>query len=111
VFQLRDEHVRALASVSLENFEIRGAAFLRELLANQTASDAELRARIRNSIPRAAEYRLTSERQVIAFAATTYLVGNRFDTEAPWAAHLLGQGEMDPDMKAQWLLSTAMMIA
>ena len=111
MFQIREEHVSAFQKVAVDNFEERAVRHLRTDLAEHTAgcSDGDLRARVRECIPRAAAYDLNTERQVIFFVDTTYLAGVGFDTDpaCPWAQRLLSS-RLSADEKASSLMATAL---
>jgi hypothetical protein len=97
MFQLRDEHLNALASVSRDNFVERGVSHLRVSLPDYSApyTDDQLRERIRECVGRAGGYGLTSERQVMAFVDTTYIKGRNFDQDP----ELLGDFLADPTQR------------
>ena len=108
MFQLRDDHVRALQAVASNEFVERGVAHLRTCLPAATAgfTDDQLRQRIRGCIGRAGKYGLSSQQQVITFVDATYLAGEDFDT-APGnekARALLLDPDVTPDGKARCLL-------
>ncbi len=108
---LRDEHLNAFSQTALGAFEVRALAHLRKCLPDETQhhSDAELRARVRACLPRAKRHGLTTQRQLMAFVDTSYLSQEDFDVSpnCPWAAAVLDDREIPPDLKSQTLLSFA----
>jgi hypothetical protein len=109
--QIRPEQYEAFRQVKLKDFEGRAVAHLRRHLAQETApfSDDDLCRRVRECIPRAELYRLTSERQVISFVNTTYLIGEEFDADRKHSDVLdvLKDAELDADQRAGTMLDIA----
>jgi hypothetical protein len=101
--------MHAFEGLSLDNFVERGLLHLREYLPNQTkaCSDDQLRQRIRSCVERARPYGLTSERQVMVFTDSTFLLGEYFDTDQRrrWPSVLLNNRNLAGDSKATWLIS------
>jgi len=111
MFQLRDGHLCAFNSAAMDNFEQRGVRHLRRRLPRATSafSDEELRLRVRDGIRRARPYGLTTERQVMCFVDTGFLIGEDFDTrpDSYWARAILDKRDMAADHRAYWLVTGA----
>jgi hypothetical protein len=111
MFELREGHLDGFRRVAAANFEDRGLAHVRTYLGPQSApfSDDEIRERIRASIARGAQYGLASERQIIRFVDTTYLLGENFDTDPAqsWTLEILRDGELSADERSALLLTVA----
>jgi hypothetical protein len=111
MFQLREDHASAFKDASLANFEDRGVRHLRKVLPDATApySDDQLRRRIRECIDRAAKYGLTTERQIMYFADSTFIADEHFDTapDGMRARDVLLDRELAGDEKALLTLAAA----
>lgn len=111
MFQLREEHMRALRQVAQENFEERGVAYLRRDPPGDAATQSEeqLRLRIRSCVQRGKRYGLVSEQQVMSFVTATYVVGEDFDTspDCDWAPRVLRDPRTSGDTKATLLIAHA----
>ena len=111
VFQLRDEHMRAFQAVAEDNFEQRAVLHLRTYLPEPAAasSDDELRGRVRSGEARARHYGFRSERQIMCFVDTMFLLGPRFDAspQHAWARQILNNDKATPDQRAGTLLDQA----
>jgi hypothetical protein len=111
LFQLREDHIRALESVAEDNFADRGVQHLRRILPEATASetDDQLRERVFECVGRAGKYGLATEQQVMSFADATYLAGEHFDTDpaCTWAPDILMSSKLSRDDKAVWVLASA----
>ena len=101
----------AFQKQAMEDFETRAVRHLRRNLPKPTAkwSDDDLRRRVRECIPRAKEYDLVSEQQVICFVDTSYLLGENFDKDSKydWSPELLKSTELSPRDKAHRLRAAA----
>lgn len=104
MFQLRTEHMDAFGRASLENFEERVAADLRETWPEETAelSDVELTRRVHAAIERGEKYGLTTEFELACVAEAAVLLGPQFDQDPRLEkAYLtLRQQELTPKRKA-----------
>ena len=89
LFQLREEHEKALAKVALDNFEARTADHVRKNLPKQSAGLTEqaLRGRVRREAEHSRRYGLTSERQIVRFVDADFLLGEHYleDPAHQWA--------------------------
>lgn len=111
MFQLREEHMRALERVAEENFVDRGVAHLREYFPDLTAGVAadSLRARIRRGAARARQYDLETEQQIMCFVDSGMMLGEDFDSDPnhDWARQILERRQYTADTRSQALLMGA----
>lgn len=110
MFKIQETHLKAFQASRLSRFERRATGRLRALFPDHTApmSDEELGQRVRDGLDRASAYGLTTERHVMSFLATTFLAGERFDTEPNgWARSILNGRGLEADDKADLLLIAA----
>jgi hypothetical protein len=111
MLEIRKEQAEAYHHVMVEDFVQRGLKHVRKHLAGESreCSDDEVRRRIREGIPRAAQYGLASEQQVIFYVDTSFLLGEHFDRDPqyPWAAEILRSTKLTGDEKASVLFGTA----
>jgi len=111
VFQLRDDHLNAFRQTAATGFEDRAVGHLRQELPTQTApfSDGDLRQRVRSCVVRCRAYALTSERQIIRFVDTSYLIGEFFDSDPQqsWTRDVLQARDLSPDERSALLLTAA----
>ena len=110
--KVQPAHLSAFESAAMIEFEARALAHLRGPLAEVTAAlgDAELLARVRAVIPRAAQYGLKSEQEVIVFLDTSFLLGDEAFDRNPayqWSDTLLNSTEYSPREKAALLIDRA----
>jgi hypothetical protein len=110
-FTIRKEQAEAYRSHMIDGFAERGVAYLRTHLAEPTAPypDSVLSERVRRCITRAGRYGLKTEKQVVAFAAATFLIGERFDDdpEREWAVAILRASRLTAEERADTLLWAA----
>lgn len=113
MFQLRDEHIRAFQSVAVDNFEERAVRHLRKHLPDRTSqlTDDDLRRRVHRGMDRAKTYGFATEREIMCFVDTSFLLGEYFDTETSWTWKILGDASSSPDERAHRLLGKAEKIA
>src|SRR5579883_3075332 len=108
MFIVRKEQAEAYRVPMLEDFEARAAQYLRKCLAKTTAryTDQQLRQRVRECLPRARRYGLTSEAGVVCFAAATFLLEEDFDDRRRFlpAQIILRSPKLDPKAKGEALL-------
>jgi hypothetical protein len=110
MFKIQEAHLKAFEASRLSRFERRATGRLRALFPDQTSqmSDEALGQRVRDGLDRASAYGLTTERHVMAFLATTFLAGERFDTEPnDWARSILTGRGLKGEDKADLLLIAA----
>ena len=109
--RIRPEQIETMKSLAIANFEQRTIKHLRTYLAEQTCeqTDEQLRLRIRSCVPRAGEYGLKSQKEIISFVDCTYLVGERFDTDPryPEFNEILNQQDSQPVERAGTALGMA----
>ena len=90
MFKIRQEQAAVFRREALQRFEDNAVRHLRTHLPGPTGgyTDGELRRRVRDGVPRSTVYGLASEQQVMCFVDTTFLLGERFDTDPAhdWAA-------------------------
>ena len=113
MFQLRDEHEKSFHDLALSSFVERAVSHLRKELSEVCSgfSDDQLRTRIRECIPRAAGYELTTEQQTVAFVDATFFAGEHFDSnpQCSWAPPLLREVNRAGDARAEMILAYAEM--
>jgi hypothetical protein len=111
MFQLRDEHHQAFASATMAAFDRRAVAHVRANFPEQssTLSDQEIRIRVRDGMRRAKVYGLESERQIMCFVDTGFLIGPDFDSrpDTAWTRIILQYPDFSADQRAQTLLEGA----
>lgn len=111
MFRIRSEQIEALHADQVRRFEDAAIGHLRLHLATQTRgqTDDQLRRRVRECIPRAERYGLTSEQEIVCFLDATFLLSEGFDSdpETSWARELLEDEELEPSEKAETLLEWA----
>lgn len=111
MLKIREEQLEPFSSEAMTYFETRAVAHLRRDLVKQTGafSDDDLRTRVRQCISRAAQYGLTTEKQVMCFVDVTYLLGPNFDSDPRqrWANELLRSSKVASADKGNLLLATA----
>ncbi len=110
MFQLREEHEKALASVALENFEDRAVVHIRKNLPRQAAglTEEDLRSRIRRESERSRTFGLKSEQQIMRFVDANFVLGEKYldDPGNQWAHQIL-QEKTGADERAIKLLDNA----
>ena len=84
MFQLRDEHVAALAPLFRESFEQAAIDEIRSLIPEQVEDedDEDLRERVQACALRAMPYGLTRNDDIVSFAIASYVFGDDFDADA-----------------------------
>jgi hypothetical protein len=111
MLKIRDEHMQAFQAQTMSGFEERGVRHLRTHLPEQTApfSDNDLRVRIQTGGARARTYGFLSERQIMSFVDTSFLIGPDFDHDRryPWAQEILLNRALPPNRRAGTLLGNA----
>lgn len=111
MLKIRKEQTEVFRQHAMADFEARAIQHLRRDLSEQTApfSDDDLRRRVHESIPRAGEYGLTTQKQIMCFVDVSFLLGERFDTDPQyaWSGELLRSTKLSPGDKANLLLATA----
>jgi hypothetical protein len=110
--EIQQQQMSAFESAAMLDYERRALKHLRGPLAKQTAefTDAELLARIRATIPHAAQYGLESEQETIVFLDTSFLLGDeKFDRNPAyeWTADLLNDAKFTAREKAALLIDRA----
>jgi len=112
VLKIRPEQAEAFGRDAMTDFESRAVAHLRRKLPDLTEglSDEQLRVRVKSCVPRAARYDLVTERQIICFVDTSYLLGEQFDTDPRHAdvAEVLNRKDTDPDRRAGVIVGMAL---
>jgi hypothetical protein len=109
---IRREQMHMFDERALAAFLEQAIAHLRSELPEATAglADAELSARVRACMPRAARYGLESAAGIMAFVDATYLLDDeRFDADPDywWAPEILDCPYLSPIEKARQLLDSA----
>ena len=111
MFQLREEHHQAFQQATWDAFERRAIAHVRANFPDQASnrSDAQLQARIRSEYRRAQQYGFQSERQIMCFIDTGFLIGLDFDSrqETSWTQTILRYPDFSTDQRAEVLLAGA----
>jgi len=111
MLKIRDEHMQAFQAQTRTQFEERGVRHLRTHLPEQTApfSDKDLRTRIQTGGVRARTYGFRSERQIMSFVDTSFLIGPDFDHDRryPWAQEILLNRAIPANRRAGTLLGNA----
>jgi hypothetical protein len=112
---IRSEQMRAFDAGAWNSFETRAIRHLRANLPSQTERETEtsLRQRIRTGTQRARIYGLASERQIMCFIDSSFLLGEQFDTDPNyyWTRHILEARDVDPNRRAAVLLDRAQTVA
>ena len=111
MLKIGDDHMKAFQKQTADQFVERGVKHLRTHLPEQTAlfTDDDLRARIRAGNVRARTYGFISERQIMAFVDTGFLIGPDFDKDRryPWALEILLNRVVPANHRASTLLGNA----
>lgn len=109
MFTIRKEHLEAFRRASMEGFEDRMVAHLKEFLPESCAemAESEIRRRIQYGIRRASAYSITAEDDVCRYIDLTFAFHPQFDTDPglPWASETLRDPALrDPSdkMNALW---------
>jgi hypothetical protein len=109
MFQLRDEHMRGFEGAAGSAFEERAVRHIRKHLPRETATmtDSDLRERVRRGSDRAKTYGFETEREIMCFVDTGFLLGERFDSEVSWTQAFLRETCVSSNQRAHRLLSEA----
>jgi hypothetical protein len=111
MLKLRPEQVQAFTDSAWNRFETGAIRHLRQIFPTAVASqsDSQIRQRVRDCVPRAGRYGLTTEYQVLCFVDATYLLGESFDSNPDDArlGALLTDGILLPHDRANALLKIA----
>ena len=111
MLKISQDHMTAFRAQTTDQFVERGVKHLRTHLPEQTDlfSDDDLRARIRAANVRARTYGFRSERHIMAFVDTGFLIGPNFETDKryPWASAILANRAMPANQRAGMLLGNA----
>jgi len=111
MFQLRDEHQEAFEAAALAGFERRAVAHVRANFPDESSklTDHEIRASARDGLRRSKAYGFETERQVMRFVDTGFLIGPDFDTreDAAWTRMILNSVEDPVEQRSRWLLACA----
>jgi hypothetical protein len=95
--------IDVLARVPEAVFEARVVDFLRDQFENARAAPRrELAPGVREQIARASAHGLVTERQVVAYVVTAWILGVDFDTTFPYLRTVL-DAPIDPEQKAEML--------
>ncbi len=115
MFQLRDDHLRAMGQVAEDNFVTRAVAHLRSTYPETTKpmSDEDLSGRVRRGRQRAAVYGLSSEKQVMCFLDSGVILGETFDVNPAhaWTRPILTDPQKSADERAGTLLGRTIQLA
>jgi hypothetical protein len=107
MFQIRQEHVDAIALMQQRDFEERMNAHLREAFAQETegVADEQMLGLIRLGIKRAASYGIELEADVERYLEYMVMYGANFDTDRkyPWAGETLRREDVPGNVKMDWI--------
>jgi hypothetical protein len=111
MLKIRKEQSEAFQKEAADDFEARAIKHIRRDLAKPASAltDDDIRRRVRECIPRAKEYGLITEKQIICFVDVSILLGDRFDTDPKmaWSGELLRSKNVSVPDKTNLLLATA----
>jgi hypothetical protein len=93
ILAMRQAQLAAFSHAEVQKFEVRMIAHLRRFFPKQCAAltEPQLRELIQHGIKRAADHKITSERDVCKFIDLTIVFGRDFDADKklPWASRIL----------------------
>ena len=87
-----------------KKFEERLTTFLKKTFPDaRTTSKDKLLLQVCKQLENAREYHLETERQIVTYITTAWLLGEKFDKEFPGAHAILTSPKLAPDMKSEYL--------
>lgn len=105
---IRQEQLEVLRQYTNRQFEEKVIDFLRHHFddAREESRD-ELSSPVRKWIANARSYQFMTERQIMIYVTTVWLLGSHFDTQFSDVQEKLKSSEHSPDERAEWLAQWA----
>lgn len=112
MWTIRQDQFAVFEQIALADFMATAVQHLRDDLPQftQYLTDAQLQARVRSAMTRAAQYGIEDEPDVIAFLDVTFLLEDeRFDANPAheWAREILNEPAATPTERAEMLYQVA----
>ncbi|UQA60508.1 hypothetical protein [Polyangium aurulentum] len=103
--RIREEQLAALEQMEAQAFEERLVSFLRHMVAGaRAAAEGEVAARVTADARAARALGFSTERQIAAYVAAWWVLGEDFAGRFPAIGEALADAERSADEKAQVLL-------
>ncbi|RLC19832.1 MAG: hypothetical protein DRI57_06240 [Deltaproteobacteria bacterium] len=102
---IRKEQMDVFSQESLDRFEEEVIDFLQDQFPDaKEESREELNPAVHEQVKKAKSYGLETERQVVTYVTTAWLMGREFDSDFPDAQEILGSPEYSSDDKSEKLV-------